>query len=400
MPAYGCVGRQRSTRPCSICACGPVLKNGYRNGRIRYRCATCGQDPHRLSAGRPDITDTAVLTRFLEYVTGTSTQAHMTGTGLRTQRRDWQWCWSIPTPQVEPTGEVYSQVFIDGIYLPYGWCLLIARSQSHVVTWQWTTRETKAAYMALLDQIAPPCLVTTDGAGGALKALHDLWPDTPVQRCLVHVHRNNLRDLTHRPATPAGKALYGLSIRLLKVKTRQEAAAWSGLLVQLHTQYQAYFTERTWARDVPASQRREGRTWWYTHERDRRVYHRLARLQQEGSLFAFLDFDPPQERTTNPVESINSRIRALTYAHRGMTETHMQAMINWYLHSTTENPQSASHILREWNTAGRPQRRTIPKKKTKAKLKPTVGDMPVHYDTALTKEEGLWPRKGWAGRSH
>ena len=128
--------------------------------------------------------------------------------------------------------------------------------------------------------------------------------------------------------------------------------------------------------------------------------HRLARLQQEGSLFAFLDFDPPQERTTNPVESINSRIRALTYAHRGMTETHMQAMINWYLHSTTENPQSASHILREWNTAGRPQRRTIPKKKTKAKLKPTVGDMPVHYDTALTKEEGLWPRKGWAGRSH
>ena len=399
MPAYGCVGRRRSTRPCSICARGPVLKNGYRNGRIRYRCVTCGQDPHRDSAARPDISDVAVLTRFLEYVTGTSTQAHMSDTSLRSQRRTWQWCWNIPSAKPEPTGEIYSNVFIDGIYLPYGWCLLIARNTTHVVAWQWATRENTAAYTALLGQLTPPDLVTTDGARGALTALNALWPDTPVQRCLVHVHRNNLRDLTRHPATPAGQALLALSQRLLKISTRQEAATWSGLLVALHTQYEAFFTERTWARDVPTHQRRQGRTWWYTHERDRRVYHRLARLQQEGSLFAFLTFEEPRERTTNPVESINARIRELTHTHRGMSQTHMQAMIDWYLHSTTENPQPASQILRDWNTAGRPKRHTIPKK-TRHKPQPSVGDMPVHYDTALTPEEGLWTRKGWAGRPH
>ena len=177
-----------------------------------------------------------------------------------------------------------------------------------------------------------------------------------------------------------------------------QAASWAGLLIQIHTQYEAFFTERTYARDVPANQRRDGRSWWYTHERDRRVYHRLARLQQEGSLFTFLTFEEPRERTTNPVESVNAQIRRLAYAHRGMTEHHMITMIDWYLYAHTENPQPPHHILQEWNTAGRPQRHIIPKK-TRHHPQPAVGDMPVHYDTALTPEEGLWTRKGWAGRS-
>lgn len=75
----------------------------------------------------------------------------MTGTSLRSQRRDWQWCWNIPTPSLPMTGEVHSHVFIDGIYLPYGWCLLIARNTIHVVAWQWATRENSAAYTALFN---------------------------------------------------------------------------------------------------------------------------------------------------------------------------------------------------------------------------------------------------------
>ena len=38
--------------------------------------------------------------------------------------------------------------------------------------------------MRLLDELAPPQLVTCDGDSGGLKALRSLWPDTPVQRCI------------------------------------------------------------------------------------------------------------------------------------------------------------------------------------------------------------------------
>lgn len=79
----------------------------------------------------------------------------------------------------------------------------MARSFSHVVAWQWAGSENSAAYTALLEGLAPPLVVTTDGAGGALKALRALWPDTPIQRCLLHVHRDTTRD--HPPPSDPGR---------------------------------------------------------------------------------------------------------------------------------------------------------------------------------------------------
>lgn len=126
----------------------------------------------------------------------------MTG-GARAFRDRTRWCWSVPAPRPVPTGEVHSQLFIDGLHLAAGWVLLVARSSSHVVAWQGATSENAAAYTALLKGLAPVLVVTTDGVGGALKALRTLWPDTPMQRCLLHVHRDTTRDLD-RPGFGGG----------------------------------------------------------------------------------------------------------------------------------------------------------------------------------------------------
>jgi hypothetical protein len=373
------------------------VKNGSRNGRIRYRCKHCGQDPYRESSARPDITALAIFTSFLSYLAGKLSQTEISGNTGRGLRRRWAWCWTVPTPRIETTGEVYDQLFIDGIYLPYNWCLLVAYNGENVVARQWCRRENSAAYTALLAKIPPPDLVATDGHGGALKALKQFWPHVPVQRCLIHVHRNNLRDLTTRPNTPAGKALLELSRRLLKVTTKQEAATWVKLLIEINTQYGAYFKERTYAHDVPASARRGNRKWWYTHERDRKVYHRLASLQGKGHLFTFLDFDTPRHKTTNPVESFNNCLRLVLLYHRGLSQAHMIAAIDWYCYTHSEFPQSLRDILTNWEKTSRPVRRLIPQKKNKPATKP---DGPEQYGTAITTEEGLWTRKGWAGRSH
>lgn len=46
----------------------------------------------------------------------------------RTLRTRISWCWQVK-PRIPMTGEIYNQVQIDGIYLPYGWCLLVALAQ-------------------------------------------------------------------------------------------------------------------------------------------------------------------------------------------------------------------------------------------------------------------------------
>lgn len=174
-------------------------------------------------------------------------------------------------------------MFIDGIYLPYNWCLLIAHNGQHVLARQWCHRgKCPRLHCSPSQDPTAPDLVTTDGRRSP-QALKTLWPKVPVQRCTIHVHRNNLRDLTSRPNTPAGKALFALSQRLLKVSTKDQAATWVKLLIEINTQYGDYLKERTWAKDVPAHQRRKGRTWWYTHERDRKVYRHLASLHTRAT---------------------------------------------------------------------------------------------------------------------
>ena len=113
------------------------------------------------------------------------------------------------------------------------------------------------------------------------------WMDAPVQRCLVHVLRNTRVDLTNRPRGEAGRGLLGLARRLVRVTTADEAAAWLKELNDWHGRHDDYLKERTVAKQDPMHAR--GRKWWWTHERLRRAYFRLVRLNRAGVLFAFCD---------------------------------------------------------------------------------------------------------------
>ncbi len=391
--------RPASKRTCQVCSKQGVIRNGTTSaGKQRWRCTSCGASNTKT---RSDQRELSQFTQFLAWITGRDTQSHIDKTiDARTFRKNTARCWNVPIPPPGLTGEVHDHVFLDGTYLAYGWCLLVAHaSTGPVVGWQWCHSENSTAYARLLTTLPAPLVVSTDGNGGALKAIKEHWPDSKVQRCLLHVHRNNTRDLTRHPKTLAGKALIGLSKALLNIDTAQQPARWATLLAAFHTQYPAYVNERTYARDSPleaASPGKKTTGWWYTHERDRRVYNRLNRLYHSGQLFTYLTTtDNPLDRTTNPVESINHQIKNVIKYHPGLSEPHMTCAIEWVLHSYTEQPDTPKEILKTWHKTGRPARRIIPKKPH-----PPTRLGPKEYNTALTAEEGLWTRKGWAGRSH
>lgn len=380
-----------------------MRKNGRTAaGAQRWKCVPCAIT---YSFTRQDLTEQSIFTAFIDYVLGKNAQHEVDGTATgRTLRYRFTWCWNVPTPPLTVTGEIYDQLFIDGIYLAYNWALLTAvNERGKVVARQWATAENAAAYTALLDGLPPPRLITCDGAAGALKAVQAVWGEDapPVQRCLLHVHRNNIRDLTNRPKTAAGKALRALSRRLLKVTSTTDAADWSALLAQFHSQYKDWLNERTYARDDPDEAARRGKhkptQWWYTHNRDRRVYYRLERLTKQGTLFNFLTAHPGHvlHSTTNIAESLNARIDAMCYHHRGLSESHLLTAADWTLYFRWVTPKDPKQIYTQWHHAGRPRRQVIPKKSKNS----TEQIGPAHYDTHAIAEEGLWTRKGWAGRS-
>src|SRR5690625_382146 len=93
-------------------------------GAQRWRCTDCAAT---YSFRREDQTQQATFTAFIDYVFGKRAQSEIDGTATgRSARRRFAWCWNVPTPPLAATGEIYDQLFIDGIYLAYNWALLTA----------------------------------------------------------------------------------------------------------------------------------------------------------------------------------------------------------------------------------------------------------------------------------
>ena len=108
-----------------------------------------------------------------------SLQADMPGKG-RTFRRKTAKFWSIwpLPPKVE---EVHDVVYLDGIYLARNLCVLICCNDTHVLGWYVCRYEHARAWQCLMERIAEPKVVVSDGANGLPKALRKVWPQMCIR---------------------------------------------------------------------------------------------------------------------------------------------------------------------------------------------------------------------------
>ena len=326
---------------------------------------------------------------------GNATQRELDGGTGRTFRHHHAWCWNV-APVIVPTGEFYDEIQLDGTYLSGGWFLLTAidGASGDVLGIQWTDTEKYASWKALLDRLPPPRVVVIDGGQGLASALKACWPEARVQRCLVHVLRNIRRETTLRPRTDAGKALLRLGRALVKVETIEQADAWLAALNAWFSHY-GHLTElKTYASEkgvVRPNEVRASMDWWWTHLRLRRGYKLLRQLARKGHLFTFLDpefADLNLNRTTNRIEGgINAPLKDLLRRHRGMTSAHQRRAVEWWCYLRSPYPAEPTSLIRpeHWQ----PSHKKII----------VNNEIPGDWGTEPTAEEGLWLRKGWAGRT-
>ena len=372
---------------CGVCG-SKLVKNGRTSaGRTRWRCRSCGASTtQRRADGRCKAQARLFVRWLLEGV-----PVHQIGVARTSFARKTSWCWSVEVPKPLTTGEVYDQVLLDGIYLPYGWCLIIATNGRQVIAWQWCARENTAAYCALMERILAPRVVVTDGGAGIHKALKKCWPHSQVQRCLFHIRSNTITDLTRNPRTTPGATLLRLVDALSHVDSHEGASQWLVLLHEWYLLYKPLINEKTHSSEPTE------RTWWWTHEKLRRAYKRLEHLARAGHLFTWLNpsfagFDI--QRTTSRLEGgANAAIRRLLNTHRGLSEAHMKTSIEWLLNQKSTAPTDPVTWLvthRQHPTKQAPQPAINP-------IGPANYDTAIDYDTAY-QDGSLHIRKGWARR--
>lgn len=320
---------------CILCGF-PCEKYGRtKAGSQRWHCKLCN-----CTFTRKFDMSARYLEEFLDWLFSKRVQQDMPGKG-RTFRRHSCGFWNIwPMPPIiESSSDV---LYIDGIYLSRKACILICYDGNHVLGWYLCRSEQSRAWMALMQRIAAPIVVVSDGGTGFKKALKTVWKTTKLQRCLFHAFCQVKRYTTSHPRTTAGIKLLGLAQDLFAIYTIDGAVQWVSKIHRWRIIHRTFLAEMT--KDAYGNLRS-------THERLLKAYKSLEVLINSGNLFTYLDNSLPIEttcpRTNNAIEgAVNSQLRALLRNHRGMSiERRIKAVFWWcYMHSP--KPLPASEILK------------------------------------------------------
>ena len=317
--------------------CGNIcVKNGKtKAGTQRWLCKECSD-----SFTNPIDNSTKQFVQFQHWLFSKAVQKEMSGAGKSFRRKIskfWE-IWPMPLKIESPMKVVY----VDGIYLGRKACILICCNERYVLGWYLCRYENSRAWEALMQRIAAPAMVVSDGGHGFRKALKRVWPKAKLQRCTFHAFLQVKRYTTGSPKTIAGIEMYMTAKDLLMIKDLGQAANWVTRLINWRIKHKTFLSEMT--RDEKGKLRP-------MHERLLKAERSLARLVRQNTLFTYLDeslsYGEELPSTNNRIEGgINAQLRTMLRNHRGMSIERRIKAVFWWCYFHTPKPLSASEILK------------------------------------------------------
>lgn len=158
-----------------------------------------------------------------------------------------------------------------------------------------------------------PLSVTMDGHPHVMRAFRSTWPGIKIQRCLYHILRQGLSWIRTCPKTQAGRELRALLTKVCEIRSFEERDLFLGIYRQWLSSYLAFVKKLPPASVAFKDLKRTVAL----------LHHALP------DLFHYLS-DPKIPATTNRLESFYSRLKSDFHRHRGLSETHKIAYLNWY----------------------------------------------------------------------
>ena len=242
-------------------------------------------------------------------------------------------------PKIESPMNV---IYVDGIYLGRKACILICCNERYVLGWYLCRYENSRAWEALMQRIAAPAMVVSDGGHGFRKALKRVWPKAKLQHCTFHAFLQVKKYTTGSPKTIAGIEMYMIAKDLLMIKDMEQAGHWATRLINWRIRHKAFLSEMT--RDEKVKLRP-------MHECLLKAERSLARLVRQNTLFTYLDeslsYGEELPSTNNRIEGgINAQLRTMLRNHRGMSIERRIKAVFWWCYFHTPKPLSASEILK------------------------------------------------------
>ena len=239
---------------------------------------------------------------------------------------------SAPTVAIRSKTKVH--LLIDGCYFPGNLCLILYYDHDlrYVQLYRHTDQEKyfqiREDLKNLLKLGVEVCSVTCDGHKAILKAVRKMFPQSVIQRCLVHIKRQVRNYLSERPQLPQSVELLYLSRQITHIKNYEQSNQWLLQFKAWHDRHSDFVNELS---INPLTGR-----YWYRHKNLHAAYQLI--LNAIPDMFHYLD-NPQIPYTTNRLESYFTHLKEKLTLHRGLRMESKKNFIRWYLHFKNNQQQ-------------------------------------------------------------
>lgn len=297
-----------------------------KTGKIRWRCENCKVSSVRR---RKDTSSRNVNTLFKTWILGMNStktiakKKHISRMTISRRFKE-QWKKELHSPFPKLIKDVV--IAIDGTTISKDCIVLVVYDviSNQPLGWAFVPKEEYATWHPLLlgiSKFTRVHAVVSDGQKGLCKAVKELFPNIPHQRCIAHIIRLGLTWLTRNPRYEAGVELRKIVRNLSLAKTKELADLWKESFEKWDTKHQTFLQERSV--DIFTHRKR------YIHRRLRGV--RALIIGAIKNMFYFTE-DHLIPNTTNSVEGgINSSLQELIQRHRGLPTEKKKALVSHYL---------------------------------------------------------------------
>ena len=316
----------RRRQRCPKCGSLDVNKWGIRNGVQRFKCCDCNL---LFTARRKEISKSNRRPWFRKWILGKMTIEEIAKSSGYSTRQLHRWfdeyLDEAPTWTTKTSQPIF--LLIDGTYYSDNHCLIVYRAENlkRTIFYRFTKTEEQNEIASDLINIRDNLGfkvqgITTDGSDNIIRAVEYVFPKVPRQRCVVHVQRECLSQITLHPRTPEGKSLKSLVIGLANVKTANDRLWWE----KLFENWKEENEEWVCAKGTLESSHQT----YFLHNDLRKAFVHLKRALP--NLFQYIDY-PDLPKTTNAIEAFFGHIKDQLRIHRGLSEARVDNFLHWYL---------------------------------------------------------------------
>lgn len=230
---------------------------------------------------------------------------------------------SEPVKQ-ELTDEAY--LLVDGLWLKRWYVMMVYRQHKNLAILYLSIAGREAKTTIVRDLLHIQRLgyrfsgIISDGGKSVVSAIKEVFPNTPHQICLAHMHREATNALGKKPKDPRIKELKKLADHVWLIESKEALNWWSKKRDEWIYQNLLYLRERRY--DITGH-------WWYIHKGVRKTVRILETVSKVS--FTFLDH-PLIPKTTNELEAQFGHLGRRWLTHRGLRTYRWENFMKWFVY--------------------------------------------------------------------